>query len=53
MHQLERAINMHRAGDIAGATAVYDAVLQQMPDHPDALNLKARSALQQNERAGD
>ncbi|MDE0781489.1 MAG: tetratricopeptide repeat protein, partial [Alphaproteobacteria bacterium] len=37
---IDEAVQKHRAGDLATAGSVYDAVLEQNPDHAEALHLK-------------
>ena len=36
---LDRAIALHKMGDLAGAIRKYEDVLEQAPQHPGALNL--------------
>lgn len=37
--RLAEALSLHRSGDLDGAEAVYRAILDRDPDHPDALHL--------------
>ena len=37
--QLETALRLHRAGDLASAAVIYREILQAVPNQPDALNL--------------
>jgi tetratricopeptide (TPR) repeat protein len=38
---LKRAFDLHTAGDFAAALDIYEALLDDAPDHPDALRLAA------------
>lgn len=46
---LERAIALHRAGDLASARRLYEDILRREPGHADALNLSALILTQQGE----
>jgi len=37
--QLENALRLHRAGQLASAAELYREILRRQPNHPDALNL--------------
>lgn len=43
---LRRASQLHRAGDVAGASAMYEAVLRERPAHADACRLASLAARQ-------
>jgi tetratricopeptide (TPR) repeat protein len=38
---LKRAFDLHTAGDFAAALAIYEELLEEAPNHPDALRLAA------------
>jgi len=37
--QIDQALTLHKAGDLAGAEALYEAVLNAQPEHISALQL--------------
>lgn len=37
--ELNRAVRLHRAGNLDAANAIYGRILDAIPNHPDALNL--------------
>ncbi len=45
--QLERGLEKHQAGDLIGASQEYENIINQMPDHFDALHLLGVVASQQ------
>jgi predicted O-linked N-acetylglucosamine transferase (SPINDLY family) len=49
--QLENALRLHRAGQIAPAAALYREILRAQPNQPDALNLLGLVAQQNGDHA--
>ncbi len=45
-NELQEARTQHRQGNIAAALPVYQAILDQQPDHPEALHLLGVASLQ-------
>lgn len=43
---MERALALHRSGDLDGADALYAEALRTQPDHADAVHLRGVAALQ-------
>jgi protein O-GlcNAc transferase len=50
--RLEAALGRHRAGDFAGAQALYDEVLRERPDQSDALHMLGVLRHQQGDSEG-
>jgi len=48
---LEQAIEMHRAGDLAGARVLYEKILKTFPKHADALHLLGLIKLKERNHA--
>ncbi len=46
---LQEGAACHRRGDLLGAEALYEVILDRQPEHPDALNLLAVAALTRKE----
>ena len=46
------AVGLHREGRLPEAEAIYRAVLEAVPDHPDALNFLGVLSHQQGRSAG-
>ncbi|UGQ46847.1 tetratricopeptide repeat protein [Massilia endophytica] len=46
---MQQAVALHQRGELAKASQLYDAVLRQEPDHPDALHLSGVLARQRGD----
>lgn len=49
---LGEGFRLHQAGDLEGAAARYEALLERAPDHPDALHLLGVTRYQRGDFAG-
>jgi tetratricopeptide (TPR) repeat protein len=50
-HSIDDAVALHRSGRLDEADAIYQAILQQQPDHADALHLSGQLEIQRGNHA--
>lgn len=48
---LDKAIELHKKGDLAGAVRTYESVLEEEPQHPGAMNLLGIACFQRGDGA--